>query len=65
LKLDANIDELRKLEKNTRNRSIFIRFIVFCTVTKAIAPGFLRYPKDTLKFYLKQLAADLKGNSHV
>jgi len=65
LELNANVDELRKLEKNTRNRNTFIRFLVFCTVTKALAPGFIRYPKDTLKLYLKHLASDQKGNFHV
>ncbi|MEB2280158.1 hypothetical protein LAV73_09130 [Lysinibacillus xylanilyticus] len=61
MKLNANVDELRRLVNNTRDRNIFIRFIVFCTVTKALAPGFLRYPKDTLKLYLKHLASSENG----
>lgn len=58
VKLNANVDELRRLVKNTRHRNVFIRFLVFCTVTKALAPGFLRYPKDTLKLYIKHLAGE-------
>ncbi|MEB2280160.1 hypothetical protein LAV73_09140 [Lysinibacillus xylanilyticus] len=61
MKLNANVDELRRLVNNTRDRNIFIRFIVFCTVTKALAPGFLRYPKDTLKLYLKHLSSNENG----
>ncbi|MFJ7982216.1 hypothetical protein ACIQ1D_18315 [Lysinibacillus xylanilyticus] len=55
----ADTDQLRRLVENTRNRNVFIRFLVFCTVTKALAPGFLRYPKDTLKIYIKHLAGDI------
>lgn len=61
VKLNANVDELRKLVDNTQNKNVFIRFLVFCTVTKALAPGFLRYPKTTVKLYLKHLASDDKG----
>ncbi|WEA41685.1 hypothetical protein ACE1MS_23265 (plasmid) [Lysinibacillus sp. fkY74-1] len=61
MKLNANVDELRRLVNNTRNRNVFVRFLVFCTVTKAVAPGFIRYPKETLKLYLKHLASDQKG----
>jgi len=63
--MNVNVDELRSLVNNTRNRNIFIRFLVFCTVTKAIAPTFLRYPKDTVKLYIKHLASGNEGKFHV
>ncbi|MFJ8519467.1 hypothetical protein [Lysinibacillus xylanilyticus] len=56
----ADTDHLRRLVANTRNRNVFIRFLVFCTVIKALAPGFLRYPKDTLKIYIKHLAGEIE-----
>lgn len=56
MKLNANVDELRSLVDNTRNSNSLVRFIVFVKVTKAVAPGFLRYPKDTLKLFIKHLA---------
>ncbi|PJO44865.1 hypothetical protein [Lysinibacillus xylanilyticus] len=55
----ADTDQLRRLVANTRHRNVFIRFLVFCTVTKALAPLFLRYPKETLKMYIKHLAGDI------
>lgn len=58
MNMNVNVDELRSLVKNTRNRNIFIRFLVFCTVIKSIAPIFLRYPKDTVRLYIKHLASD-------
>lgn len=62
MNMNVNVDELRSLVHNTRDRNIFIRFLVFCTVTKALAPTFLRYPIDTIKMYVKYLAASGQKN---
>lgn len=45
MKLNANVDELRRLVNNTRNRNVFVRFLVFCTVTKAVAQDLYVIPK--------------------
>lgn len=63
--MNVNVDELRSLVNNTRSRNIFIRFLVFCMVTKAITPTFLRYPKDTVKLYIKHLASGNEDKFHV
>lgn len=53
---DVNVNELRNLVANTRDRNIFIRLLVFITVTKALAPTFLRNPVITIKMYIQHLA---------
>lgn len=57
MKLNANVDALRMLVARTRTKGILVRFIVFCIVFFAVAPGFLRYPKVTLKLYLEHRAS--------
>ncbi|MFJ7891390.1 hypothetical protein ACIQYL_25525 [Lysinibacillus xylanilyticus] len=60
MNMNANVNQLSDLVDNTRKRNIFIRSLVFLTVTKALAPAFFRYPIGTMKLYIKELAA---GNS--
>lgn len=54
--MSTDVNELRNLVKNTRDRNILIRIMVFFTVTKAVAPTFLRNPRTTVKMYIKHLA---------
>lgn len=53
---DVNVKELRNLVENTRDRNFLIRIMVLITVTKALAPTFLRNPIITIKMYIKHLA---------
>lgn len=57
MKLNANVDALRMLVARTRRKGFLVHFIVFWIVIFAVAPGFLRYPKDTWKLYLEHRAS--------
>ncbi|MFG3435102.1 hypothetical protein [Lysinibacillus fusiformis] len=64
MNMNANVDELRILVKNTSKRNILIRSLVFCKVTMALGPAFLRHPIDTIKEYIKDLASTNNSKNH-